>query len=358
MRIWLKIKFVFSKISGCMFGSKMISKLFSSIIYKIKFLYYCIKNLPSLVKLSISEFREYCVNFKYKLSHLKETNFQLGIEHLYKGNLNDAIFRLQLVDKFIAPNHPPANYWLGWAYFLKNNYKKAELHLQKSLEADKVGLQDFLLNYKNYREIPEPIWQLYRDLTANQYSNNLRNENNIHLPYSFIRNVLDKITSLPDSYNILELGSNTALVGYEVQKRFPNGFTFIGIESSIIMNGLVDIYYPSIKIYDQLLTISVKDFIVQNQDKFDVILSLCGLSFTNDLITYFQDIYSKLNDNGYFAFSLPLGDNTELSLKRKEFIFKLEDIVGALKSTNFTVLDFSELELEKDKKYCIVMCKK
>lgn len=358
MRIWLKNKFVFNKISGFMFGSKKITKLFSSIIHTIKFSYYCVTNLPSLLRLSISEFKEYYNDFKYRLGHLKETNFQLGISHLYKGNLNDGIFRLWLIDKFFAKNDPQANYWLGWAYFLKNNYKKAEIHLKKSFEADQTGLQAFLQNYKNYQEIPQPIWQLYRDLTAHLYSNNLRNKNNIHLPYSFVVNILNKITSLPDIYNIVELGSNTALVGYEVQKRFPDGFTFIGTESSSIMNKLVKIYYPNLKIYDQLLTISVKDFIIQNQDKFDVVLSLCGLSFTKDLTTYFQDIYSKLNNDGYFAFSLALSANTELSLKRKEFVFKLQDIVSALKSANFIALDFRELELEKDNKYCIVVCKK
>ncbi|MFY9589425.1 methyltransferase [Rickettsia endosymbiont of Halotydeus destructor] len=342
-----------------MFGSKLISKIKD----KIKLYCYKIKNIPNWYKTRILEVINYYNDCKYKFSHLKETNFALGIDHLYKGNLSDAILRFKLVDKFFASREQKTSdlkvyYWLALTYFLKNDYSTALDYAQKSSIEDKIGLKTFLQNYKNANEIPQALWQQYRDLIASYYTNNFHNDNNTHLPYSFIRQTLDNITDLPDNYTILELGSNTGLVGYEIQKRFPESFSLSGVEVSNRMNNLVSAYYPNTKIYDQILDISIPDFIKQSSDKFDVILSFCALSFTNNLKTYFDAVYSLLNNSGYFAFCLPIAASTSFSSKRKEFIFNFDEIITTLNATKFTILNSQKLILAENNKYCIVVCKK
>ncbi|WP_342270800.1 palindromic element RPE1 domain-containing protein [Rickettsia endosymbiont of Orchestes rusci] len=386
-----------------MFGSKITS----TIKDKIKLYYYKITNIPNWCKNKILDSTNYYNDCKHKLSHLKETNFELGIDHLYKGNLNDAILRFKLVDKFFARADPKIYYWLALAYFLKNNYSTALDYTQKSSTEDKTQLGTFLQNYKNAKEIPGAIWQQYRDLTARYYTNSFRNENNIHLPYSFIHETINQITDLPDNYNILELGSNVGLIGYEIQKRFPESFSLTGVESSTVMNNLLSVYYPNTEIYDQVFDVSIPDFIKQTSDKFrplaelaysqefegdterrtgaysnvredeglgstyklpeevelskrsfDVILSFCGLSFTSGLEIYFDAIYSLLNESGYFAFCLPIAAGTSYSLKRKEFIFNLDEIIEILNTGKFTILSSQKLILAENNKYCIVVCKK
>lgn len=337
-----------------MFGSKITS----TIKDKVKLYYYKITNIPNWCKNKILDSTNYYNDCKYKLSHLKETNFELGIDHLYKGNLNDAILRFKLVDKFFARADPKIYYWLAWTYFLKNNYSTSLDYAQKSSTEDKAQLGRFLQNYKNAKEIPGAVQQQYRDLTARYYTNSFRNENDIHLPYSFIHETINRITDLPDNYNILELGSNVGLIGYEIQKRFPESFSLTGVESSNVMNNLLNIYYPNTKIYDQVFEVSIPDFIKQSSDKFDIILSFCGLSFTGNLKIYFDAIYSLLNESGYFAFCLPVAASTSYSLKRKEFIFNLDEIIEILNTGKFTILSSQKLILAENNKYCIVVCKK
>ncbi|BFD46255.1 MAG: methyltransferase domain-containing protein [Rickettsia endosymbiont of Sergentomyia squamirostris] len=338
-----------------MFGSKIIRNSYGSIKDKIKLYYNYSKNFPSWYREKIFTSINYFVDVKYKVTHLKETNFNLGIEHLYKNNLNDAILRLKLVDKILSPNDHQANYWLGWTYFLKNNYEKALYHLQRAFEADQIKLASFLQNYNNLLEIPPQIWHQYKNLTAEYYGNKFRSNNKLYLPYSFVSTAMNNITDLPDNYHILELGSNIGLVGYEVKKRFPNGFTFTGVESSEIMNKLVTVYG---NIYDQLLEISISDFIKHDSNKYDVVLSFNSLAFTKNLLDYFNSIYSIVNVLGYFAFCLPIDNVTNLSLKRKEFIFTIADIKKTLGQTKFTILNSEELALEKNDKYYMVICKK
>ncbi len=341
-----------------MFGSKIISGTFSSVKDKIKSYCYFIRHFPSWYKSKIVECVNYVVDVKYKVTHLQETNFKLGIEHLYKNNLNDAILRFKLIDKFFAPNDHQANYWLGWVYFLKSNRKKALYHLQKSFEADQVKLGSFLQNYENSSEIPTAIWHQYKNLIAGYYTNKFHNSNIVHLPYSFVNKVMSEMTNIADNYSILELGSNTGLIGFEVRKRFPDNFTFTGVEDSEMMNKLIKIYYANMKIYDQLLEISISDFIRQNSNKYDVVLSFCALSFTKNLAEYFDAIYSMLNKLGYFAFCLPIDAVTSFSLKRREFIVTIADIKKAVDQTKFIILSTGQLDLEKNGKYYIVVCRK
>ncbi len=337
-----------------MFGSKIIRNSYGSIKDKIKSCYHSCQNFPSWYMGKIFTFINYFADIKYKVMHLKETNFKLGIEHLYNNNLNDAILRFKLVDTFSSTPDHQVNYWLGWTYFLKNNYEKALYHLQKAFEADQVKLASFLQTYNSLPEIPQQIWHQYRNFAAEYYNNKFCNNNQLYLPHNFVSRIMSNITDLPDNYHILELGSNTGLVGGEIKKRFPDSFTFTGVENSEIMNASA----LHMNIYDHVLEVSIPDFIKQNSNKYDVILSFCTLSFTKNLSDYFNNIYSIVDKLGYFAFCLPINNVTNLSLKRKEFVFAITDIKKALSKTKFTILSSEELVIEKNDKYYMVICKK
>lgn len=332
--------------------------MFGKIKDKIK--YYCLTiiNIPNFIKNKILGFKNYLNDCKYKMSHLSETNYELGLDHLYRGNLNDALLRFKLVDKFFNPNDSRVYYQLGWTYFLKNDYRKAIEYLEKSNEKYKIIFVNFLKNYKNATEVPEEIWKKYRDLTTKYYTNIFNNDKNIHLPYRFVNETIKQITDLPDNYSILELGSNIGLIGYEAEKRFPESFTLTGVEISDFMNDFQEEYHRNLKIYDQIYNISVNEFLKQNSNKFDIVLSFCGLSFAKDLSTYFNLIYSSLNKLGYFALCLPTSGNTQFSVKRKEFIFNLNEINSILQKNNFAILASEEIILAENNKYSIIICKK
>ncbi|MCC8417884.1 MAG: SAM-dependent methyltransferase [Rickettsia endosymbiont of Bryobia graminum] len=333
---------------------------YKSIKEKIKLGCQRIKNFSSWYKAKIWQIINYFTDIKYKVNNIKETNFNLGLEHLKKNNLNDALLRFKIVEKFSKPEDNiinQVNYWCGWVYFLKSNYPKSLTYLKKSSKEDTVKLGSFLQNYQKLLEIPQPILCEYHNLTAKYYASRFQSDK-IHLPYSFINKTISMITDLPDKYNILELGSNVGLVGYEVRKRFPDNFIFTGTESSQEMNKLLSLYYPNLNIYDQLLEVSIPEFLNEQSVKYDVILSYCSLSFTKDLINYFNLIYSITNNSGYFAFCLPINNSTKFSIERKQFVYTIVDIKAALNQTQFNILNEQELNLEKSGKYYMVVCQR
>lgn len=178
---------------------KIIDNGIAKIKNKSAHIYHCIINIPNLYKNKIIQLKNYYHDCKYKFTHLKNTNFNLGIEHLYSGNLNDALLRFNIVNKFGVNNnsseHLDTDYWLGLTYFLKNNYIKALEHMQKSIAQDKQSIVTFLQNYKNIQEVPQELWQRYRDLIARYYPT-----------------IFQKSGSLNTSITILKMESNTRYI--------------------------------------------------------------------------------------------------------------------------------------------------
>ncbi len=70
---------------------------------------------------------------KEKCKDLRQTNYNLGIFHLEKGNLSEAIFRFRLTKKF-WPDHFDTYYQLAYCLTLKKKNEEAKKVLQELLE--------------------------------------------------------------------------------------------------------------------------------------------------------------------------------------------------------------------------------
>jgi len=68
------------------------------------------------------------INNFYILSHkfqdLYATNYNLGLMHLEKGNIGDAIFRFKMITR-IWPESQEAYMQLAYCYYVKEKYQKA-----------------------------------------------------------------------------------------------------------------------------------------------------------------------------------------------------------------------------------------
>lgn len=67
-----------------------------------------------------------------KCSNLRETNYRLGLKHLEKGNLSDAIFRFRFIKKF-WPDLFDAQYQLAYCLILDNKAIEAKQELEELL---------------------------------------------------------------------------------------------------------------------------------------------------------------------------------------------------------------------------------
>lgn len=337
-------------------------RLFSNIFSCSKKTFYKIYNFiplfPSFIRSKINFYKDYTKDVKYKLNNLAETNFNLGIYHLNHHNINDAIIRFKLVMNFLDKTNKESYYYLGWCYFIKNNHKKALIYLENAKEYDKIKLLDFIKDYDKCSKIPSAILKAHRNYIGEMYVNNF-NSQDIHLPYRFIQKTSSFIKELPDHYNIIELGSNIGLIGYEIKKRLPESFILKGAEISSNMIELCNMYYQNTKIYDTFLNDDIESVISNASEKFEVIISFCGLTFTNQIQNCFESIHNKLNKNGYFICCLPVTKKeTFLSIKRKEFIFNINSIKTAIDKSNFALLYNEAINISQDNDYLMIVCQK
>ena len=122
--------------------------------------------------------------------------------------------------------------------------------------------------------------------------------------------------------------------------------------------------------YDKVLQIPVDEYLLKTKQKYDVICSLDGFAFTSDFKTIFQDVFSVLNDDGYFAFAVRSSQNNNFSKKLLEFSYNNAQLFNALKESGFLVLTHKhvrkhievlsskEFNLEIKNNYSIFVCKK
>lgn len=72
---------------------------------------------------------------KLKSKNLLETNYNLGLKHLEKGNLGDATFRFKFIKKF-WPHHYESHYQLAYCYFLQNRFARSKKILEELIIID------------------------------------------------------------------------------------------------------------------------------------------------------------------------------------------------------------------------------
>ncbi|WPX96550.1 Putative tetratricopeptide repeat-containing protein [Candidatus Bandiella woodruffii] len=77
------------------------------------------------IKTLIRRSKNFIHETKKKLDNLSKTNFDLGLYHFNKGNINDAIFRFKILKRF-DDKYEDLDYLLGRCYFEKSKYDKAK----------------------------------------------------------------------------------------------------------------------------------------------------------------------------------------------------------------------------------------
>lgn len=347
-----------------MLTGKIIYGIFSSVKAALLYFYHITFNW-ALHKSKLNNIKEYGLDLKYRLSNLAQTNIELGIYHIRQNNLNDAILRFKLVANLFDRNNKLAYYWLGWSYFLKNNFTKAERYLSLAEDKDDVGLKNFIQNASTCEQIPSNIWSLYRDLTAGYFAEKFIYQDQSLFPI-IAQKIIKKLPAFSNHYNILEVGSNIGLLGAEMKPRLQGDFSIIGVEASQNMMDLCNMINMSEAIYSNLQYVSINEMLhseLIKKSKFDVIISFCGLSFAKNLVDYFSLFSASLNDEGYFALCFNMqdkewGDKSSLSLTEKVFCFNEDNIIIQLKNAGFSNVETSDRLNEAYGKYLLITAKK
>lgn len=331
--------------------------IFSKLVDYIKWIFAFLLSIPSLLKNQFFATKNDFHRLRYNLKNFTEANITLAIYHLNNQNYNDAVFRFMLVDKFLRPNDPFVNYWMGWTYFLKHNHKKAIIHLEKAGSEDKIGLLKFIKSIDNITKVPSDIYSIYRGMTMENVLDKFLNKG-YDLPSNLVIQLVGAIDILPENYSILEIGSNVGLVGQEIQKRMHDGFSLTAVECSEEMVKL-QTKCGRDEHYGKIINSSIEEYLAENQTKkYEVIISIDGFSNNSDLSTIFKQITTLLSDEGFFAFAIRTSSNTKFSEKYLEFSYDKTYIDQLLNSYNLEVVVDLNLELLMKDDYYIFVCKK
>lgn len=287
--------------------------------------------------------------------NLRGTNLDLAIYHMNNGNISDAILRLKILDFIISPNDEEVFGLLAFCYLAKGNKAKALDYINKTSEKhDPLGLKAFLTN-NDLTEIPVQIHNEYRKICAELYIPKWRSYE-IYIPKLFVTSLFAAIEELPARCKILDLGTSAGLIGAELDYKLEKNYSLTGVDN--IKELTKHTKHGKRNLYDELLDLSVKEFLLQEHSKkYNIITSFCSLDFAKDLSSYFVKIKKILAVNGYFALLLQTDSKSYLNRAENNFVYVKSDIEKQLRLANFEILDIKGWRISRSIFYNIFIVK-
>ena len=207
-------------------------------------------------------------------------------------------------------------------------------------------LVQYLNNYRVYQFIPKEIRQQYTSLIASYYINNFF-RSKISLPYQFIKLILEEIKEIPidNNYRILDLGCKEGFLGEELQNHIFKRYFLCGIEeNSEIINYLHTL--KNTNLYDNILNVSIEEYLEQDNECYNLIISFNTLYYKKNLLDSFAKIFSLLYSDGIFAVVLPIHENLDISNNKMYFFYKATEIKQQLKSCGFSLAKYTCIEIK------------
>lgn len=296
-------------------------------------------------------------SFKDKTKNLIRTNFELGLFHLYKHNINDTIFRLRLV-LFFNKNHVLAQYYLAICQYIKNNSKDA----QKILET----LHNTNPSFKPAKHMLDFLY----DLTVPEYINSelIKNFFNslIDEEYYFtdMAPIYQTITNLVTSHltdnekkvNVLDIGCGSGLCFEYIKNNIKTNKSF-GIDFS---EKSIDVVKKQ-KLYTSALCQDFQTFIDETKEHFDLIIADSVLHYYKNFSTQLENLNNTLTKDGLIVFTIDKSlKNTPVTFNHTltNLAFNKEHIKKTISKTNLKLLKIESKTLQNKNLYICLCTKK
>lgn len=265
-----------------------------------------------------------------KLKNLSETNYNLGIFHIGKGNMRDAKMRFIFTIK-LKPDFALAHYHLARCYLFDLAFDKAkqELEIALSLDSD-LAAAKYRLSIINksvgLHPIPLQVIEEDYDNLSYQYEDYIATQLKYEAPRLLAQKIVEYFRkSEIDTEDLLalDLGCGTGLVGAYLRQIVAIK-SLSGVDISRNMLDLAkELEINNEVVYDY---IEERDFnaLKTTKKKYDIITACLSLMYSNDLSVIFTKLDSLIDkdavlglvflesadkdvvfdyDNGCFAFS-------------------------------------------------------
>ncbi len=237
---------------------------------------------------------------KVKLADIRTTNWHLAQYHLTAGNINDAIMRFKMLQRF---NYRMAeiNYFLGRAYLEKLDYTNAKSYLRYYLSSSDATYREnaeYCLrvanNDQNIVRLPwDIIVQKHARMACNIDSDKIDDE--LLIRYSTLITVLKKEKQLQP--RILDLGCAIGLLGRIIREGMDVQY-MKGMEmSDECIEIATHIQLDDIKIYDDVTALKLDDMQL-GTNAYSCILIADVTHYYSDLVSLMINSFVGLQDGG------------------------------------------------------------
>lgn len=331
----------------------------------------------------IKQLKSEIPDIKEKLKNPVKTQYELGVFHLQKGNLNDAKFRFWITLKF-DEKHLGAWYRLGWAYFLQGKTDKAKNALSKALVI-KPDLKEakFLINVMEHPEdideIPISIVKEDADRWADIYETVFLEQMEYQGHEITANEVISNeglIESERNIHSVLDLGCGTGLCGICL-RRYANQITGIDVSPKMLKyadtvrgkkvnlkkeaekktdkekeNETKPKEYQdkeekeiSFKVYDKLIEGEIVAFLKNNEQKFDVITAAYTFNFFSNLSNLISLCGKSLKENGLLVFTVEACEDADYKFSQEVGMFIHSDKHIRKAAKDFDIINADEAKL-------------
>lgn len=295
-------------------------------------------------------------SFKDKTKNLIRTNFELGLFHLYKHNINDTIFRLKLV-LFFNKSDVLARYYLAICQYIKNNSKDAQKTLENLHDANpSFKPAKHMLDFFHDLTVPDRIDHA---LTKNFFDSLIDEEYyfaDMSPIYQTITHlVVSHLTDNEKKVNVLDIGCGSGLCFEYIKNNIKTNKSF-GIDFSKKSIEVVN----KQKLYTNALCQDFQTFIDETKEHFDVIIVESVLHYYKNFTIQLENINKTLAKDGLIVFTIEKSfKNTPVTFNHTltNLAFNKEHIKKNISKTNLKLLKIESKTLE-NKNYYICLCTK
>jgi predicted TPR repeat methyltransferase len=293
-------------------------------------------NLPNFMVALIKRLKKLFAENIEKLTNITQTNFDLGVYHMYKGNFRDAIMRFKMIT-WMDSGNADSYYYIGRCLYNNDNNKQEALNnFIKATEIDKKHIEAKffidLLNNKQNLHLPSSIIRDYFNNIADDYSKKFINK----FEYCAVDNLCNTIIAnrniFSNHLDILDLGCGTGLVGANLNDLAIKSLTGVDFANQMLLQANRLINDNSNKIYSKTICVDIVTYLQETDKKFDLIVASGILEYVDNFQDIFQQIVSKLSDKGVFAFIIPTGIE-KFDKNKLHYIYNKNDITSIISSS-------------------------
>ncbi len=308
------------------------------------------------IKDKINSFIDELKKQREALKNVRQTNYNLGLVHYYKGNYSDSRLRFNLL-KWFKHGTPELDYFIGRSYYEEGKSEKAKKYLTEYMSSSHTQFKEeaeFTLKIiegrlDEIKSMPSSLISHYFDLISPVY-NQLYIESSAENPQNKLFSITNKFLvekGKPYGNKILDLGCGTGIFGkWARQNRIAA--TIVGIDLSPMMIGQAkDIKVDDFLVYNELKKADALAFLKElvNDSKFDLFFASKLFSSEPKIEDMLNKAFEHAEDKAIFALSVKTHENPadfKFYKDVEEFIFNKAFVIKSI-GKKWTILHQEEI---------------